>query len=137
MQVKDAMTTMVLSVGPTHTMRQAAAMMSQRRVGAAVVVDPDSEGPGILTERDIMDSLGAGLDPDVERVASHLTRDLVYADPSWTIQEAAAAMMRGKFRHLIVIENHEVSGVLSVRDVVRVWTNAAAQASVGAPRHSH
>ncbi|MGH8794194.1 MAG: CBS domain-containing protein [Stackebrandtia sp.] len=131
MQVKDAMTTMVLSIGPTHTLRQAAAMMSARRVGAAVVVDPDSEGHGILTERDIMDSLGAGLDPDVERVGAHLTRDVVFADPSWTLQNAATAMVRGGFRHLIVVQERDVVGVLSVRDVVRVWTKATSKTSVG------
>lgn len=125
MQVKDAMSTVVLSIGPAHTLRKAAALMSARRVGAAVVVDPDAEGHGILTERDIMDSLAAGLDPDVERVGAHLTADLVFATPNWTIQEAAAAMVRGGFRHLIVVDGGEVTGVLSVRDVVRVWTKAA------------
>lgn len=131
MRVKDAMSTTVLSIGPDHTLRQAATLMSQRRVGAAVVIDPDATGHGILTERDIMDSIGAGLDPDVERVAAHLTRDLVFADPSWTLQEAAAAMVRGGFRHLIVIEAGDVSGVLSVRDVVRVWTRVTGKAPAG------
>lgn len=123
MQVKDAMSTTVLSIGPAHTLRKAAALMSARRVGAAVVVDPEANGHGILTERDIMDSLAAGLDPDVERVGAHLTRDLVFATPNWTIQDSAAAMVRGGFRHLIVLEGGDVVGVLSVRDVVRVWTN--------------
>lgn len=131
MQVKDAMSTAVLSIGPAHTLRQAAVLMSQRRVGAAVVVDPEADGHGILTERDIMDAVGAGLDPDVARVSGHLTRDLVFAHPSWTLQEAAAAMVRGGFRHLVVIDDHEVIGVLSVRDVVRVWTNVTNPAPVG------
>jgi CBS domain-containing protein len=128
MQVKDAMSTVVLSIGPDHTLRQAATLMSTRRVGAAVVVDPDSEGHGIITERDIMDSIGAGLNPDTEKVGSHLTKDLVFADPSWTLQDAAAAMVRGGFRHLIVIAGNEVAGVLSVRDVVRVWTKVTESA---------
>lgn len=122
MQVKTAMSTVVLSIGPDHTLRQAATLMANRHVGAAVVVDPESEGHGILTERDIMNSLGKGLDPDTEKVNDHLTRDLVYADPSWTLQDAAAAMVRGGFRHLIVMADHDVAGVLSVRDIVRVWT---------------
>ncbi|CAM3224393.1 cyclic nucleotide-binding/CBS domain-containing protein [Stackebrandtia soli] len=125
MQVREAMSTRVLSVGPAHSLRQAAALMTERRVGAAVVIDPDGEGHGILTERDIMACVGAGGDVDVEHVSSHLTRDLVYADPSWTLQEAAAAMVRGGFRHLVVIEDHDVVGVLSVRDIVRVWTETS------------
>ena len=131
MQVKDAMSTDVLSVGPAHTLRQAAELMSARRVGAAVVVDPESSGHGIITERDIMDAIGAGGDPDAERVSAHLTWDLVFANPTWTLQEAAVAMVRGGFRHLIVVDDHEVAGVLSVRDVVRVWTKAIGDVPAG------
>ena len=68
MQVRDGMSKVVLTVGPGHTLREAARLMADRRVGAAVVLDPDSPGPGILTERDLMDSLGRGQDPDTERV---------------------------------------------------------------------
>ncbi len=127
MQVRDAMSTVVLSIGPDHTLRQAARLMAQRRVGAAVVIDPDSFGIGIITERDLMDSLGAGHDPDVERASAHLTRDLVFAGPDWTLKEAAAAMVRGGFRHLIVVDGDEVVGIISVRDIVRVWSQAGAR----------
>jgi CBS domain-containing protein len=132
MQVREAMSPDIVSVGPDHTLRQAAALMSQRRVGAAVVIDPDSYGVGILTERDILRAIGAGLDPDVERAGTHHTSDLVYAGPEWTLIEAAEAMIRGGFRHLIVIDNDEVIGVLSVRDVIRVWSTAAAERRVQA-----
>lgn len=123
MLVTDAMSTDVLSVGPAHTLRQASALMSGRRVGAAVVVDPDAHGYGIITERDVMSAVGAGLDPDAETVAGHVTRELVFADPGWSIQGAAAAMVRGGFRHLIVVDAGEVCGVVSVRDIVRIWTD--------------
>ena len=69
MQVRDGMSKVVLTVGPGHTLRQAAKLMSSRNVGAAVVVDPDGEGHGILTERDILISVGKGEDPDVECVS--------------------------------------------------------------------
>jgi signal-transduction protein with cAMP-binding, CBS, and nucleotidyltransferase domain len=96
--------------------------MTQRKVGSAVVMDPDSEGIGIMTERDILRALGLGLDPDTERASSHLTWDVVYASPEWTIDEAASAMVRGGFRHLVVLADGEVLGVISVRDIVRVWS---------------
>jgi CBS domain-containing protein len=121
MQVRDAMSKAVLTVGPGHTLRQTAQLMSSRRTGSAVVVDPDGAGVGIITERDILNALAAGLDPDVENAAAHITWDVVYAGPSWTLDEAAAAMIRGSFRHLVVVEDDEVLGVISVRDVVRVW----------------
>jgi CBS domain-containing protein len=126
MQVRDGMTHMVLTVGPGHTLRSVARLMSQRGVGAAVVMDPDGHGPGIITERDVLVAVGAGQDPDGETVADHLTRDVVYAAPDWSLEEAAAAMVRGGFRHLIVCEGGETVGILSVRDVVRCWTDDGA-----------
>lgn len=122
MQVREGMSETVLAVGPGHTLRDAARLMSERKVGAAVVIDPDAHGPGILTERDVLTSIGAGEDPDAELVADHLTRDVVFAEPTWSLEEAAAAMVRGGFRHLIVVERGETVGILSVRDVVRCWT---------------
>jgi CBS domain-containing protein len=122
MQVRDGMSTTVLSIGPDHTLREAARLMSERRVGAAVVRDPDGQGPGILTERDILDSIGAGQDPAVERVRDHLTADIVFAAPDWSLEEAAVAMVRGRFRHLVVTDGGEITGILSVRDIVRCWT---------------
>ena len=121
MQVRDGMSTEVLSVGPDHTLRAASRSMAGRKVGAAVVHDPDGEGVGILTERDVLASVGAGEDPDVERVRDHVTTDLVYAAPSWTLEQAAAAMVTGGFRHLVVLDSGEVAGILSVRDIARCW----------------
>jgi CBS domain-containing protein len=99
-------------------------MMSARHIGAAVVTDPEHAGIGILTERDILDSVAAGEDPDAELVAHHRTEDLTYASPDWTLEDAASAMMRGGFRHLVVVEGHDVAGLLSMRDIVRCWTSA-------------
>jgi CBS domain-containing protein len=130
MQVRDGMSRVMVTVGPGHTLRDAARLMHQRRVGSAVVSDPEAAGPGILTERDILNALGAGQDPDTERVADHLTADLVFAAPDWSLEEAAAAMVRGSFRHLIVIDNGEAAGILSVRDIVRCWTDDGASCEV-------
>jgi len=102
--------------------------MSARRVGAAVVIDPAHSGIGILTERDILDSIGAGQNPDTETVGQHRTDDLVVAAPDWTLEQAAHAMVRGNFRHLIVIDGGEVAGLLSMRDIVRSWTPTDAPA---------
>ncbi len=117
---------MVLTVAPGHTLRAVSRLMAEREVGAAVVMDPDGNGPGIITERDVLLAIGAGQDPDRELVADHLTRDVVFAAPDWSLEEAAAAMVRGGFRHLIVLERGETVGILSVRDIVRCWTDDGA-----------
>jgi len=132
MQVRDAMTKPILVVGPEHTLRQAAELMAARRVGSAIVIDPDGVGVGIMTERDVLNALARGLDPDTERVAAHLTGDVVYAGPDWTLEEAAAAMVRGGFRHLVVLDDGEVLGVISVRDILRAWTANPAARPAGA-----
>ena len=119
------MSTDVLTIGPAHTLREAARQMSERKVGAAVVIDPDQDHIGILTERDILDAIGAGQDVDQEVAGAHLTQDVVAAAPDWDIDQAAAAMLRGGFRHLVVCEGNDVIGMLSVRDVVRTWAAAA------------
>jgi CBS domain-containing protein len=132
MQVRDGMSSVVLTVGPGHTLRQAAQQMARRRVGAAVVMDPEGEGPGIFTERDLLRSIAEGQDPDAELVGDHLTAELVLAEPDWSLEEAAVAMVRGGFRHLVVVEGGETVGVLSVRDIVRCWTDDGAICEVPA-----
>lgn len=121
MSVREAMSTQVLTVGPGHTLREVSRSMMARKVGAVVVVDPDGPGVGILTERDVLMALAAGADPDVEHVSEHLTLEIVYAAPGWTLEQAAEAMLRGGFRHLVVLDDGEVAGILSVRDIVRHW----------------
>ncbi|MFP1626702.1 cyclic nucleotide-binding/CBS domain-containing protein [Streptomyces sp. 5K101] len=123
MLVRDAMSTVVLTIGPAHTLRQAASLMAARRVGAAVVLDGDL-GLGILTERDILNSVGSGQNPDLETAGTHTTTDVVFAAPSWTLEEAAGAMAHGGFRHLIVMDGGGPIGVVSVRDIIRCWAPA-------------
>jgi CBS domain-containing protein len=130
MQVRDGMTDTVLTVGPSHTIREAARAMASKKVGAAVVIDPEQPGPGILTERDILVSIGAGQDPDQEQVCEHLSRDLTFAAPEWSLERAAEAMVKGGFRHLVVVDNGETVGVLSIRDIVRCWTQDGATSSM-------
>jgi CBS domain-containing protein len=130
MQVNEGMSSVVLTVGPDHKLREAARQMAKRGVGAAVVIDPDEPGPGIITERDILESIGQGQSPDQERVCDHLSGNLTFASPDWSLEQAAGAMVKGGFRHLIVVDGGEMVGVLSMRDIVRVWTGDGATGDV-------
>src|SRR5215216_4922277 len=126
MLVRDGMSKVVLTVGPGHSLRDAARSMRERGTGAAVVIDPDQPGPGIITERDLLLALGGGQDPDVERVGDHLSAHLTFASPGWSLERAAEAMVKGGFRHLVVVDNGETVGILSIRDIVRCWTQDGA-----------
>ena len=123
MLVRDGMSGIVLTVNPGHTLRAASRAMAERGVGAAIVIDPEQPGPGIITERDVLCSIGAGQDPDSELVAAHLSSDLTFASPDWSLERAAEAMVRGRFRHLVVVDGGELTGVLSMRDIVRCWVS--------------
>ena len=134
MRVSEGMSSVVLTVGPDHTLREASRQMAKRGVGAAVVMDPEQPGPGIVTERDILQSIADGQDPDTERVCDHLSENLTFAAPDWSLERAAEAMVRGGFRHLLVVDGTETVGVLSMRDIVRCWSEAGATAEVETAR---
>jgi len=133
MEVKDGMSGVVLTVGPGHTLRDAARKMADREVGAAVVIDDELPAPGVLSERDILISLGRGEDPDTERVGDHFSDTVISAAPDWSLERAAMEMSRRHIRHLVVIEGGELAGILSMRDIMRVWTSDGATSSMTSP----
>jgi signal-transduction protein with cAMP-binding, CBS, and nucleotidyltransferase domain len=120
------MSEVVLTVGPSHSLREAATMMVEKGTGAALVTDTESPVPRIVTERDILISLGSGEDPDSEPVSAHMSDSVIAASPDWSLERAAAEMSRRGIRHLIVYEGSKLVGVLSMRDIVRVWTSDGA-----------
>ena len=123
MQVRDGMSKVVLTVNPGHSLRDAARAMAERGVGAAIVIDPEQPGPGILTERDVLIAIGKGQNPDTERVADHLSANVTFASPEWSLENAAEAMVNGNFRHLVVADGGELVGIVSMRDIVRCWVS--------------
>ena len=104
--------------------------MAERQVGAAVVLDPDGRRRGSSPSATSCCRSAQAQDPDSERVGDHLTTRLVYAAPDWSLEEAAVAMVRGGFRHLVVVDGGELVGVLSMRDIVRCWTDDGASCDV-------
>jgi CBS domain-containing protein len=133
MEVREGMSKVVLTVGPGHTLREAARLMTEKSVGAGVVIDEEYPGPRIISERDILNSLGKGEDPDVERVSDHMSDTLICAAPDWSLERAAMEMSKRHIRHLVVVESGELVGVLSMRDIVRVWTSEGATSGMTSP----
>jgi CBS domain-containing protein len=102
-----------------------ARFLSEHKVGAAVIMDPEQPGPGIVTERDLVRSIGEGQSPDTEIVSDHLTPNAAFASPDWPLEDAADAMAHGGFRHLVVVDEGEVIGIISMRDIMHVWRPAS------------
>ena len=133
MEVREGMSSVVLTVGPGHTLRDAARLMTEKGVGAAVVIDEEAPGPGIISERDVLNSIGRGEDPDTERVAAHMSDTVITAGPEWSLERAAAEMATRGIRHLVIVEGGHPTGVLSMRDIMRVWTSGGATSAMTPP----
>jgi signal-transduction protein with cAMP-binding, CBS, and nucleotidyltransferase domain len=132
-EVREGMSSVVLAVGPGHTLRETATKMTEKGTGAALVFDDESPAPRIITERDILHAVGNGKDPDAEKVADHMSESVISAAPGWSLEQAAEEMARRGIRHLVVVERGELVGVLSMRDIVRCWTQVGATASISPP----
>jgi signal-transduction protein with cAMP-binding, CBS, and nucleotidyltransferase domain len=133
MQVRDGMSEITLTVGPSHTLREAAEKMVEKGTGAALVLDAELPTPSILTERDLLISVARGQDPGLERVAGHMSEGVLTAAPDWSLERAAAEMSRRNVRHLVVFEEGDPIGVLSMRDIVRCWTSEGATSEMKLP----
>ena len=134
MQVRDGMSEVSLTVGPAHTLREAARMMVEKGTGAALVNDADLPTPSIVTERDLLISVARGESPDQERVGEHMSEGVIAAGPEWSLERAASEMSRRGVRHLVVFDGAEAVGVLSMRDIVRCWTSEGATSEMEALR---
>jgi signal-transduction protein with cAMP-binding, CBS, and nucleotidyltransferase domain len=127
------MSGVVLTIGPEHRLREAARKMTDRGVGAAIVLDEMTPGPRIISERDVLNSVGRGEDPDEELVSDHMSETVITAAPDWSLERAAAEMAKRHIRHLVVVERGEPVGVLSMRDIMRCWTQEGATSGMSPP----
>ena len=128
MEIRDLVVRDLVVVGPAHTLAQAAQMMTAHRVGSAIVMT--DEGPGILSERDVLRAVADGADPNVATVGDYMTWNACVATSAWDTDTAARTMLENGFRHLVVVDEGETVGVLSVRDIVRCWTDDGASCDV-------
>jgi CBS domain-containing protein len=133
MEVREGMSNVILTVGPGHTLREAAAQMAEKGVGAAVVIDEAEQAPRVVSERDILNALGRGADPDTEKVGDNMSDSVIAAAPEWSLERAAMEMSRRHVRHLVVVDGGEIAGMLSMRDIVRVWTSEGATSGMSPP----
>jgi CBS domain-containing protein len=112
-------------VYPESTLRSVAQTLSENSIGAVVVRGtrppgaPGSHAEGVVSERDIVQALADGLDPDTTRAEDVMTLDLASASPGESVLGVAAIMLDNEIRHVPLTEDGVVVGVVSERDVLR------------------
>jgi CBS domain-containing protein len=116
MEIRDLVVRDLVTVGPAHTLAQAAKLMNAKRVGSAIVLTEES--PGILSERDVLRAVAEGVDPEAATVSDYMTWNAIVATSEWDTMEAARTMLENGFRHLVVIDGAQEIGILSIRDLM-------------------
>jgi CBS domain-containing protein len=116
--IEPFMSLHVLTAPPEQTLQEAAHSMTERRVGA-VVVTRGASVVGIVTERDVLRSVALGLVPWNTTLEGCMTHDPISITPSTDTSEASHIMLVGGFRHLPVLEEGRLVGILSLRDLLR------------------
>jgi len=109
----------LVTVAPTATVAEAAAVMSARHVGSAIVLDGSESLAGIFTERDILHALGSDFDAAAHTVQEWMSKDPATIDAEASVAVAIDLMLERGFRHLPVLDGGELVGVVSLRDLSR------------------
>ena len=110
----------VISVQPHRTLAEAIRTLSEKRIGALIVMGADGALVGILSERDIIRALGElGAGALESAVSRSMTSKVVTCRPQTSVDELMEIMTTGRFRHVPVVENGRVTGLVSIGDVVK------------------
>src|SRR5215208_2105678 len=126
---REHMSRDLLTVAPDEPLGTVAQRMVDRDVGAVLVMNAAGALAGILTERDVLRAVAAGIQDDTV-VSDWMTRDPETMSPDDTTQHAAVLMIHGGFRHMPLVEGEQVVGMLSIRDLMRVVLDNAAPRGV-------
>jgi CBS domain-containing protein len=122
-KVSEIMTEAAVTDRADDTLAEAAHKMWEQQTGSLLVMDGD-ELLGIITERDVLKAVATGRPLDGTRVSDAMTKDVVTVPPAMTLREAAAVMAGKWIRHLPVVEQGRVVGILSQRDLAGVLAGA-------------
>lgn len=119
----------VYTTDQKSTVREAVRRMNEKGVGALLVVE-EGRPAGIFTERDVLRRVvDEGRNPDTVHVAEVMTRDILTVEPATTVEEVMATMTASRIRHLPVLENGELVGMISIGDITR-WISVNQEAHI-------
>lgn len=122
--VREIMSRGAISIDERLTLRSLAAVLSELDIGVVLVARPD-RSVGIVSERDIVRALADGADPEEVWAADVVVDDLVLAEPEECIVDVAERMSAEAVRHVTVVDRGAIVGVVSVRDLLPVFTDYA------------
>lgn len=118
----------IMGVSPDQSLQEAAAILTEKRVGALVVLDSDGRLHGILSERDIVRLCAqTGAAAMMAKVADAMTKEVLTAAPKDKVDSALARMTDRRIRHLPVLEGQKLVGVVSIGDLVKAKIDEARQ----------
>jgi len=117
--VSDLMTPDVLTATPSETIAEVSSRMGERKVGSIVVVD-DTRPVGILTERDMIKIAASGTDTSIAKVSEWMTENPDTVEPGVDVDDAFHRLTEHGYRHMPVVENGKLVGIVSLRDLVRI-----------------
>jgi uncharacterized membrane protein/CBS domain-containing protein len=118
MRVSDIMRRDIVTLGTDATFAKAAKVLRDREISSLIVQEGD--GPsGIITERDLVNLIADGKDPDVVVLADRMTKDLITIEPEMDADEAAHLMIEHRVRHLPVVSKGKIVGMVSIRDAIQ------------------
>lgn len=109
----------VLTARPEQTLHDATRMLTQNRIGALVITDSDGKVVGILSERDIIHAIAAREDALGQPISQVMTRQVITGTPSDDVQAVMQTMTNGRFRHIPVLDQGKLCGLISIGDIVK------------------
>lgn len=110
----------VITVNQQSSIQDTAGILAEKRIGAVVVMDSDDHVCGILSERDVVRALAHGGPEGLSKpVSSCMTKKVISCKEDESIDMLMEKMTTGKFRHLPVIENDKLTGIISIGDVLK------------------
>ena len=118
-EILDAKGSQVTTIEPDSTLRVALCNLIENKVGALLVKDPSGALSGIITERDLMREVYQECELDNKKVGEVMTRKIVTAAPEDDIERIMNEMTEGRFRHMPVVKDNKLVGIVSIGDVVK------------------
>lgn len=139
MLVKDIMNKNVVVGKPDVTIREVSKVMAQLHIGSMVIVE-GGKIVGIVTERNVLNSVARGKDPDITVVSDIMSKDVVTIEPDKKVEEAVDLMVKHKIKKLPVVRDDKIVGIITASDIVvvepKLIENIASLISIKLPKYS-